>query len=197
MNKKILFFLIIIILSTTFIFSQDYIEKRIHSQTFFGINYQLEFGEYLAKPIKFYGGSVIYDFKPKHRIGWKVSLIKEYSWLGDGWELDFIPRLYIPFRESEGFLKGIIGLGIAHKIPSRLYSSYNIELQEHVYLKHQQLLGRWTSLILELGLRNVISKRISSEATLIFKPLNFFIVDKTKINCFVSANLSLLYCVRK
>ena len=86
---------------------------------------------------------------------------------------------------------------MAYKIPSRLYSSYNIELQEYVYLKHNQLLGRWMSLILEIGLRNKISKRIFSEATLIFKPLNFFVVDKTKINCFVSANLSLLYCVRK
>ena len=58
MNKKLLFFLLFISL-TSLIFSQDYIEKINHNQAFFGVNYQLEFGEYLVKPIKFYPALVL------------------------------------------------------------------------------------------------------------------------------------------
>jgi len=168
-----------------------------HNRSFLGLNYQLEFGEYLAKPIKFYGFLWEYDFKPRYKIGFKLAINKEHSWLGDGWELVFIPRRYFPFRDALGALVGFAGIGVSYKTPSRLYSHYDIVLQEHIYLKEKQLLGKWKSVVVEFGLKGKSFGRVYFETSLIFKPLNFFVKDETKINGFVAANLTILYCVRK
>ncbi len=197
MNKKIFLFLFFILLLTMVVFAEEINVEKNHNKSFLGLNYQLEFGEYLAKPIKFYGFLGEYDFKPHYKIGFKLMINKEKSWIGDGWELMFVPRKYFPFRGSEDALIGSVGIGILYKTPSRPYSSYDIVSEEYIYLKERQLLGERKSVVVEFGLRGKSFGRVYFETSLVFKPLNFYVKNKTEINGFVAANLAVLYCVRK
>lgn len=198
MGKKISLFSIFILCLTLLIPAQEGIITPKHNKIFLGVNYQLESGEFLTSPIKFYGLLFEYDFKPRYKFGLKLMVDKEYnSWLGDGWELMLIPRRYFSFRDSSGALTGIVGVGIAYKIPSRLYYSYNIESKEHIYVKERQLLGKWKSVVIELGLKGRSFGRMFFETTLIIKPLNFFVKDRTELNGFVGVNSTLLYCLKK
>ena len=107
MKKRIiLFFFLSACLIVPLLAQEDSFTPK-HNKSFLGLNYQLEFGEYLAKPIKFYGFLWEYDFKPRYKIGFKLAINKEDSWIGDGWELMFIPRRYFPFKDSEGALIAI------------------------------------------------------------------------------------------
>jgi hypothetical protein len=197
MKKRIiLFFFLSACLIVPLLAQEDSFTPK-HNKSFLGLNYQLEFGEYLAKPIKFYGFLWEYDFKPRYKIGFKLAINKEDSWIGDGWELMFIPRRYFPFKDSEGALIGSVGIGVMYKTPSRLYSFYDIETEEYIYLKDKQLLGKWKSVVVEFGLKGKSFGRVYFETSLVFKPLNFYVTNKTKVNGFVAANLTILYCVRK
>lgn len=197
MNKKIFLFLFFILLLTVIVFTEEISVEKNHNKSFLGINYQLEFGEYLNKPIKFYGFLWEYDFKPHYKIGFKLMINKEKGWIGDGWELEFIPRRYFYLNKDINALIGFVGVGVMYKTPSRLYSFYDIESQEYIYLKEKQLFGQRKSVVIEFGLKGKSFGRIYFETSLVFKPLNFFVKNKTEINGFIGANLSLLYCVRK
>ena len=188
----VLFFCLLVLLS-----ARDKPITSNHGKIFGGFNYQLEFSDYFAKPIKFSGFVLAYDFKPRSKLGFKFVAGKENSWFGDGWDLMFITRRYIPLDRKINSLVGFVGLGVDYKIPSRGYYSYTVETKEHVYLKSQQLLGQWKSLVAEVGLRGKGFGRIFFEASLIVKPMNFFIKDKTRLSAIFGSNLALLYCLRK
>jgi hypothetical protein len=197
MKKKIILFFLLLICLIIPLLAQEDSSVSNHNKSFLGLNYQLEFGEYLIKPIKFYGFLWEYDFKPRYKIGFKLAINKEDSWMGDGWELMFIPRKYFPFKDSEGTLIGSVGIGVMYKTPSRLYSFYDIVSKEYIYVKDKQLLGKWKFVVIEFGLKGKSFGRVYFETSLIFKPLNFYVENKTEINGFVAANLTILYCVRK
>jgi hypothetical protein len=197
MNKKIIIFLFLSICLIAPLLAQEDSSVPKHNKSFLGLNYQLEFGEYLAKPIKFYGFLWEYDFKPWYKIGFKLAINKEDSWMGDGWELMLVPRKYFSFTDSEDALIGSVGIGVLYKTPSRIYSSYDVASEEYIYVKDEQLLGKWKSVVVEFGLRGKSFGRVYFETSLVFKPLNFYVKNKTEINGFVAANLTILYCVRK
>jgi hypothetical protein len=197
MKKKIIIFFILSVCLVAPLLTQEDRLVLKHNKSFLGLNYQLEFGEYLIKPIKFYGFVWEYDFKPRYKIGFKLAINKEDGWIGDGWELMFVPRRYFSLKDSDGALIGSVGIGVMYKTPSRLYSSYDIVSEEYIYLKEKQLLGKWKSVVIEFGLKGKSFGRVYFETSLVFKPLNFFVKDRTKINGFVAANLTILYCVRK
>lgn len=194
--RMVIFLFLLFCLSLLFLAQEKPIVSN-HSKIFGGFNYQLEISSYFAKPIKFSGFMFAYDFKPHSRLGFKFVAGKEKSWFGDGWDLMLITRRYVPLGRRANSLISFVGLGVDYKIPSRGYYSYTVETKEHVYLKSQQLLGQWKSLVAEFGLRGKGFRKIFFEASLIVKPMNFFVKDKTRLNTVFGSNLALLYCLKR